>query len=87
MSVLLLLVAIIFVTLYALGHGLMPAQLQSFLTPLLLLSILYVLGFAALALIEPRGPAVNGLAVLFLAVIALYGGRRLWNRIGDRSSS
>jgi membrane protein implicated in regulation of membrane protease activity len=77
MSVLLLLVAIVFITLYALGHGLMP----------LLLSILYILGFSALALIEPRGPAMNGLAVLVLAIIALYGVRRLWSRIGARRNS
>lgn len=87
MGVLLLLVAIVFITLYALGQGLMPVPLQSFLTPLLLLSILYVLSFAALALIEPRGPAINGLAILFLAVIALYSGRRLWSRIGERRNS
>jgi hypothetical protein len=84
MSVLLLLVAIVFVTLYALGQGLMPVPLQSFLTPPLLLSILYVLGFVPLALIDPRGPAMNSLAVLFLAVIAPYGGRRLRSRIGER---
>lgn len=84
MSILLLLVAIAIIALYAFGHGLMEAPLQSFLTPLLLLSILYILGFAALALIAPRGSAMNGLAVLFLAVMALYGGRRLWSRIGER---
>lgn len=87
MSVLLLLVAIVFITLYALGHGMMPKTLQSFLAPLLLLSIVYIMGFSALALIQPRGPAMNGLAVLFLAVIALYGGRRLWGRIGERRNS
>lgn len=84
MSILLLLVAIVFVTLYSFGSGLMSVPLQSFLTPLLLLSILYILGFAALVLLQPRGLALNGLAILFLAVIALYAGRRLWSRIGER---
>lgn len=84
MSIPLLLVALVIFFLYMLGHGVMPASVQSFLTPLLLLSILYILIFSALALIQPGGSIVNGIAFLFLAVIGLYGVRRLWSRIGER---
>lgn len=84
MSTPLLLVALGIFGLCMLGHGVMPASVQSFLTPLLLLSILYILGFTALSLIGSGDRAMDSLAVFFLAVIGLYGARRLWSRIGER---
>lgn len=78
---LLLVIAIAFVVAYCLGHHWAPPRLQSFLTPLLIAALLYIPGFAAWALVKPSASMFNLMAVVLIAVIALYAIRRLWGRV------
>lgn len=79
-----LVIAIVFVVAYCLGHHLAPRGLQSFLTPLLIAALLYILGFAAWALVKPSASMLNLMAFVLIAVIALYAVRRLWSRIEEK---
>jgi uncharacterized membrane protein len=81
---LLLAIAIAFVVAYCLGHHWAPRGLQSFLTPLLVAALFYILGFAAWALVKPSASMFNLMVIVLVAVIALYAIRRLWGRIEEK---
>ena len=84
MAILLLVIAVVFVLAYSLAHHWAPQRWLSFLIPLLLAAILYILGFIAWKMIGPLAASWQLVALVVLAVIILYGGRRLWGRF-DKS--
>jgi hypothetical protein len=84
MAVLLFIIAVVFVLAYSFAYHWAPRRWLSFLIPLLIASLLYILGFIAWILIGPLDPSWQLVALVVLAVIILYGGRRFWGRLDKR---